>query len=196
MVKTEPINIPFIEGVNINLCPPNIKHVNLYTKWNNSPKVRKNPYSYRTRYEFPQNVEEVKKMFDPKEERFRSEIYFEIWHKADEKPIGYTGLIRIRWHDRSALLIYLIGEIEYWGKGLATEAAKLVVDYGFNELNLNKINASTYAPNQSSVKIIENNGFKHELTLRKEIYMNGIYVDILKYSILKKEWQAIKEDNQ
>ena len=187
MVETKTKSVPFIEGTIINICPPNTEHINLYTKWMNSPKTRK-----YARYEFPQNLEEVKKMFEPKQERISSEIFFEIWHKADEKPIGYTGLIRIRWFDRSALLFYLIGETEYWGKRIATEAAKLVVDYGFNELNLNKIKATIFAPNQSSVRIVEKNGFTHELTLKREIYIDGEHVDALKYSILKKEWQALK----
>ncbi|MBY8991428.1 MAG: GNAT family N-acetyltransferase [Candidatus Lokiarchaeota archaeon] len=189
MVETKTKGVPFLEGTIINLCPPNTEHINLYTKWMNSPQIRK-----YARYEFPQNVEEVKKMFEPKQERVSSEIFFEIWHRDDEKPIGYTGLIRIRWFDRSAFLFYLIGEKDYWGKGHATEAARLVVEYGFNELNLHKINAGIFAPNQSSVRVVEKNDFKHELTLKKEIYIDGEHVDALKYSILRKEWQAIKSE--
>lgn len=184
-------SVPFIEGTNINLCPPNTEHINLYAKWMNSPKTRK-----YARYEFPQNLEEVKKIFEPKEERVSSEIFFEIWHRSDEKPIGYTGFLRIRWFDRSAFLFYLIGEKDYWGRGIATEAAKLVVEYGFDELNLHKISAGIYAPNQSSVRIVEKNGFTLELTLKKEAYIDGEHVDALKYSILKKEWQAIKGEKQ
>ncbi|MFX0027941.1 MAG: GNAT family N-acetyltransferase [Candidatus Hermodarchaeota archaeon] len=182
-------SIPFIEGKDINLCPPNTEHINLYTRWMNNPRIRK-----YARYEFPQIIEEVKKWFEPKQETMKSEIFLEIWHKADEKPIGYAGFIDIRWLDRNAFLFYLIGEPEYWGKGFATEAAKLVLEYGFNELNFNKINATVFTPNVSSVKVVEKNGFKHELTLKKEIYIDGKYIDALKYSILKREWLSLQGD--
>jgi RimJ/RimL family protein N-acetyltransferase len=190
MAEPEAKSVPFINGTEIYLCPPNTEHLNLYTRWINAPKIRK-----YVRNEIPQNSERVKKMFEPTQERFRSDIYFEIWHKADKKPIGYGGLNRIRWFDRSAFLFYIIGETEYWGKVIATEAAKLIRDYGFTELNLNKINATIYAPNHASIRIIERIGFQFELCLRKEIFIDGEHVDALKYSILKKEWQDLKSDS-
>ncbi|MFX1376831.1 MAG: GNAT family N-acetyltransferase [Promethearchaeota archaeon] len=186
MVESKTKSIPFIEGTRINLCPSNTDHINLYTKWMNSPKTRK-----YARYVIPQNVEEVKKMFEPKEERVASEIFFEIWHRADEKPIGYVGLIRIRWFNRRAFIFYLIGETEYWGKGLATEAVKLIMEYGFNELNLNKIKATVFTPNIASIRVLEKINFKHELTLKKEVFIDGKYVDALKFSILKNEWKKL-----
>jgi RimJ/RimL family protein N-acetyltransferase len=180
-------SVAFIEGTTINLCPPNTEHIDLYSKWMNTPETRK-----YARYEFPQIVEEVKKLFEPEKGAVKENIFFEIWHKNDEKPIGYTGLIRIRWFDRSAFLFYMIGELEYWGKGIATEAVTLVINYGFNELNLNKISAGIFEPNKASVRLVEKIGFKHELTLKNEIYIDGTYVDSLNYSILKKEWKEMK----
>lgn len=188
MVETKGIkSVPFIEGISINLCPPNTENINLYTTWMNNPKIRK-----YARYWAPQIIEEVNKWFEPKQENIKSEIFLEVWHIDDEKPIGYTGLIDIRWFDKTAFLFYIIGEREYWGKGFATEAAKLVVEYSFNELNLHKINAIIFAPNISSVRVVEKNGFKLELTLRNEIYIDGKYVDGLRYSILKKEWEILQ----
>ena len=55
--------IPFIEGDTINLCPANVDHVDLYTKWMNDPQLRK-----YARYNVPQTIEEVKKLFEPKKE--------------------------------------------------------------------------------------------------------------------------------
>ncbi|MHA2008075.1 MAG: GNAT family N-acetyltransferase [Promethearchaeota archaeon] len=179
----EQISIPFIEGSLVNLCPPNTENIKLYTKWMNSPVTRR-----FARYEIPQTIEEVKKLFEPTEERVRNEIFFEIWHIEDEKPIGYTGITRINWFDRHGFVFYMIGEPNYWGKNIATEAGKLVLEYGFNELNLHKITATVFAPNKASIRVAEKIGLTHEITLQKEVYIEGNHVDSLKYSLLKRDW--------
>jgi RimJ/RimL family protein N-acetyltransferase len=170
---------PFIEGEQINLCPPNMDNLNLYVKWMNSPNTRK-----YARYEFPQTIEEVKKLFEPKEESVKYQIFFEIWHKENKKPIGYTGLIRINWFNRHALIFYMIGEIEYWGNNLATEAGKLVINYAFNELNLHKISADVNTQNIASKRVAEKIGLKFEITRKNEVYIDGAYMDVLKYSLI------------
>ena len=177
-------SFPFIEGERIYLSPSNIDNINLYTKWMNDPQLRK-----YARYDMPQTVEEVKKMFEPSKEDAKREIFFEIWHRKDNKPIGYAGLIRINWFTRNAQIFYLIGYTDYWGQNIATEAAKLVVNYGFNELNLHKITARTFFPNKASLRVAEKIGFNHEITLKKEVYIDGEFLDAFHYSIFKDEWK-------
>ncbi|MFX0134105.1 MAG: hypothetical protein ACFFDN_10725 [Candidatus Hodarchaeota archaeon] len=63
----------FIEGESVNLLPLNSKHIKLYVKWENNPKVRR--YSRNT---FPIIVEEYKKRFIPDETNTRTRIKFEI----------------------------------------------------------------------------------------------------------------------
>lgn len=175
--------ISFIEGEKINLSPPNLDHVNLYTKWMNNPQVRK-----YMRYNIPQTIDEVKKLFEQKKEEVKRDIFFEIWHKKDNKPIGFVGFIRIDWFTRNAHIFYLIGDTDYWGQNIATEAGKLVVNYGFSELNLHKITARTFIPNKAALRVAEKIGFKHEITLKKEAYIDGEYVDLLNSVIFKDEW--------
>lgn len=174
---------PFIEGENVSLCPLNMDHINLYTKWMNDPQIRK-----YERNKFPQTVEEVKKSFEPKKQDVKVELFFEIWHNNDKKPIGYIGFPHIQWFTRSAYIFYLVGDTNYWGQNIATEAGKLVVNYGFNELNLHKITARTFSPHVSSRRVAEKIGFTHEITLKKEVYIDGEHVDILEYAIFKEDW--------
>ncbi|MFX1387675.1 MAG: GNAT family N-acetyltransferase [Promethearchaeota archaeon] len=174
--------LPFIEGENVSLCPANADHINLYAAWMNNPKIRK-----YARYELPQTIEEVKKLFEPKKEAVKTEIFFEIWHNKDEKPIGYAGLIRIQWFTRNAHIFYLI-DPNYWGKNLGTEAGRLVIDYAYKELNLHKITARMFAPNKSSLRVAEKIGFKHEITLKKEVFIDGEHIDVLEYAIFKDDW--------
>ena len=174
---------PFIEGERIYLGPSNIDNIHLYTKWMNDPQLRK-----YARYDMPQTVEEVKKLFELTKEEAKREIFFEIWHRKNKKPIGFVGFIRIDWFTRNAHIFYLVGDTDYWGQDIATEAGKLVVNYGFGELNLHKITARTFFPNKAALRLAEKIGFKHEITLKKDAYIDGEYVDLLNYVIFKDEW--------
>jgi len=174
--------LPFIEGDNISLTPANLEHIELYTKWMNEPQCRK-----YIRYNMPQTIEELKKKFEPKKEAVKDEIFFEIWHKKDKKPVGYANLFRIQWFTRNAHIFILV-DPEYWGQNIGTEAGKLLVDYSFKELNLHKISARMFAPNKGSLRVAEKIGFKHEITLKKEVYIDGEHVDALEYVIFKDDW--------
>jgi ribosomal-protein-alanine N-acetyltransferase len=81
-----------------------------------------------------------------------------------------------------------MGEPEYWGKGIVGEAAKLLINYAFTELNLNKISASIHNPNQRSLRASEKLAFKEEGILTEQVYVDGEYVDEHRFSLLKKEW--------
>ncbi|GAH12567.1 unnamed protein product, partial [marine sediment metagenome] len=88
----------------------------------------------------------------------------------------------------------VIGESEYWGKGIAVEAGKLMITYAFEELNLHKIHTSIYSPNERSLKAATKLGFVQEAILREEIYIDGVHVDNHKFAVFKKEWLNLKKD--
>ncbi len=183
--KKECKAFPFIEGEKINLTAANLEHANLYTKWKNDPKNRK--YSINP---IPQSVEEMKKSLEPKKQEVKEDIFFEIWHKKDNIPIGFIDFIRIGWYNRSALIFLMIGELKYWGQGIASEGVKLLVNYGFNELNLHKISAEILAPDKASIRVFEKNSFNFEIRLEKEVFYDGKFVDKLSYVIFKKDWRG------
>lgn len=173
----------FIEGEIIDLTPTNSDHVEIYAKWSNSEQVRK--YS---RNEVPRTIEEMKKRFEKPEEGPKEHIGMEIWHKKDKKLIGIGGLNHINWYHRTANIFMQIGELDYWSQGIGTEAAKLIVDYGFLELNLHKIYAGVLSKNVGSWTCAEKVGFIQEATLKEEAYVDGEYLDVKKYYLLKDDW--------
>ncbi|MBD3214277.1 MAG: GNAT family N-acetyltransferase [Candidatus Lokiarchaeota archaeon] len=178
----------FIEGEDIDLTPTNSDHFEIYAKWTNSEKVRK-----FARNEVPRTIEEIKKWYEPQGEGPKEYISMEIWHKKDKKLIGLGGLNHINWYNRTANIFMQIGELDYWSQGIGTEAAKLIVDYGFLELNLHKIYAGVLSKNVGSWSCAEKVGFIQEATLKEEAYVDGEYLDVKKYYLLKDEWLSQKK---
>lgn len=180
--KDKKVSFPFIEGKLIDLCPLNSENAKLFVKWVNNPKVR-----HYARNVLPSTLEEMKKFFESQEFKERTFVDFEIWHKIDKKNIGDVGLFNINWYDCKAYVGLMIGESEYWGQGIGTEAIKLITDYGLKELNLNKLYAIVFAPNKASRRCFEKNGYKSEALLKQDVYIDGEFLDTNLYSILKEE---------
>jgi RimJ/RimL family protein N-acetyltransferase len=77
-----------------------------------------------------------------------------------------------------------------WGKGLATEAARAVVDYGFSALGLAKVWARTDPRNAASVRVLEKLGMRREGLLRSHVIRWGERADRAYYGLLREEWEA------
>jgi RimJ/RimL family protein N-acetyltransferase len=176
-------HFPFIKGELIDLCPRNSKHVEYYTRWNNDPIVRK-----YLRNILPITLEEQKSRAESRIQRLSDYISLEIWHKKDKKPIGVVGLNHINWVNRWANAFMHIGEKEYWGKNVATEAIRLLLKYAFNELNLNKIHGGAAIDNIGSWSVAEKIGFIFEGIEIDEFYVDGKYIDAKVYRLLKEDW--------
>ena len=175
---------PFIEGERIDLIAQSSNWINLICKWNNNPRVR-----HYARWAMPTIPEQIKRWFEPPTGRgMRDAIFFTIYHKEDKRPIGSIGFFMINWINRNANVSGTIGEPDYWGKGIIGEAAKLLIKYGFTELNFHKICAGVFDPNKRSLRAAEKLGFKKELVAREDLYVDGEYVDMHQFAIFKSEW--------
>ena len=180
-------NYPFIEGKNLSLCAANIENINLYASWDNHPDVRK-----YARNLFPKTSAEYKKYMENEKIGYEN-IGFEVWHNADNKPIGFIGFNYINWADRLGNVGLQIGDPTYWNKNLGLEATYLLLEYAFNELNLVKITAGTYEMNTASWKICEKLGMTRELVLKKQVYVKGNYVDEYHYCLFKEDWENLRQ---
>jgi len=179
---------PFIKGINIDLLPQNIENVKLYTKWVNNPEVRQ--YG---RTEIPITVEDQKIFLKSQDAKIKEKFYFDIWHKKDKKIIGFIGFEELDYINRKGIIGFIIGEKEYWGQNICTEAVKLITEYGFNELNLHKLVALTFSPNKGSQRVLEKNNYIREAVLKEDEYVDGVYLDTLIYRIFKAEWIDLKK---
>lgn len=76
--------------------------------------------------------------------------------------------------------------MESWGKGLMSEALKEMIAFGFQSMNLNRIEAVVYPENGASIRTLEKQGFKKEGVLEEYAFYRDVYQDLWMLSLLKK----------
>lgn len=113
--------------------------------------------------------------------------HFRAWgieHRADKKLIGITNFGFISKEDRRAEMGYTIAR-KYWGQGLATEAAQALIKYGFETLDLVRIEAVVLPENKASSKVLLKIGMQFEGLLRSYQVWKGKPSDLEMYAIVK-----------
>ncbi|ADL52386.1 GNAT family N-acetyltransferase [Clostridium cellulovorans] len=113
---------------------------------------------------------------------------FAIETLEDSKYIGGCGINNIDRKNSVATVGISIGDEEYKGKGYGTDAMKTLVNFIFNEVNVNKVKLNVFSFNERAIKSYEKVGFKKEGVLRQEIYRFGKYYDVIVMGILKEEF--------
>ena len=107
----------------------------------------------------------------------------------NQELIGACGLTYIDWINRNAdLSIYIGKDNVYIDDIFAFEACNLLLDYGFNELNLHRIYVEVYDIDIKKKKLLESLDFTHEGTHRETHWTEGKWCDSLYYSMLKSEY--------
>jgi RimJ/RimL family protein N-acetyltransferase len=117
-----------------------------------------------------------------------NELRLGIRLRSDGRLLGGIGL-HPEAQQSHAELGYWIG-VPYWGNGYATEAAKAVVRYGFEQLKLNRIFAHHFKHNPASGKVLRKIGMKYEGCMRQHVLKWGQFVDLELYSILRQEMDS------
>jgi [ribosomal protein S5]-alanine N-acetyltransferase len=106
---------------------------------------------------------------------------------SDGEFIGWCGLSEWNPDFRSASLGYCFIEAA-WGHGYATEAARAVLGWAFDTLDLNRVQAEADTRNIASGRVLEKLGFVREGTLREDCVVNGDVSDSWIYGLLRREW--------
>lgn len=155
-----------------------------FVEWINDTKVNKFLLHYR-----PMTLEEELLWYDKKIVE-KNDVYFSIVAKKEKKLIGSTNLHKIDTKNRCAEIGMMIGDKYYWGKGYGTDALTLLVDYGFNTLNLNRIELTYIEFNERAKNCYTNVGFKEEGIKRKAQFIDGKYWDVVMMGLLRSEWKS------
>ena len=119
-------------------------------------------------------------------------VFFSIRVLADDSLIGFIAFDGINWIDRDTFVAIGISEPAYWSKGYGSDAMRLMVRYGFTELNLHRISLTVFEHNPRGIRSYEKCGFKHEGRIRDFQLRDGNRSNLLHMGILRTEWENLK----
>ncbi|NPV02852.1 MAG: GNAT family N-acetyltransferase [Brevinematales bacterium] len=174
-----------LSGRKCYLSPLREEDTYILAKWQNDPEVS-----------FPLN--NTHRQLDMNAEKEFLEMirqngwhYFIIVARNDGEPIGACFLLEVDMHNRTAEFGIFIGDKTRWKQGYATEATRLILDYGFRVLTLHNIWLRVFAFNTAAMKVYRRVGFK-EIGFQREIrLMNGKYYDFYMMDILSEEFEGV-----
>ncbi|GIP31686.1 GNAT family N-acetyltransferase [Paenibacillus sp. J2TS4] len=134
-------------------------------------------------------VEQAEKLIDKWNDNFQQElgIRWAITLKKENRVIGTCGFHNWFKEHYKAEIGYELTP-EYWRQGIMTEVLKAVLDYGFKELELNRIEAFIDPDNISSRKLLEKSGLREEGFLKECFYEKNQFVDAVLFAVLKREY--------
>ena len=137
-----------IVGERIYLSPRNVEDVEIFTEWLNDFYIT----DYIGRSHQTMTLQEEKAYLEKNQDDKNT---FVIVDSTTDQMIGTIGLHCIDNINRTATLGIFIGDKNYWSKGYGTEAIQLILDFGFNYLNLNNIDLTLMEFNQRALKCYE-----------------------------------------
>ena len=129
--------------------------------------------------------------------RYRTGDFYDwaVVVKATGKMVGTCGFTRFDYTNNSAEIGYVLNP-DYHGQGIATEAVKEILKFGFERLSLNRIEGKYMVENGASRRVMEKCGMVFEGVRREGMLIKGRYRNVGVCSILKKEYEEKKDSLQ
>jgi len=109
--------------------------------------------------------------------------------REDGGLLGSCGFVSQVPERKSAEIGYWLGK-PYWGKGYAVEAARALVRFGFQQMDLERVEAKCFLENRAGQRVIGKLGMKFEATDRSEM-IKGSYPELRVYAIAKQDWERV-----
>jgi RimJ/RimL family protein N-acetyltransferase len=119
---------------------------------------------------------------------------FAIRTLLEDKLIGFIGFDGISWTNRDAYVAIGIGEPDFWSRGYGSDAMRLMLRYGFCELNLHRVSLTVFEQNPRGIRSYEKCGFKHEGRIRDFLLRDGQRSDMLHMGILRMDWETLQNE--
>lgn len=121
-----------------------------------------------------------------------SRIDLIICLQENNQPVGEMAMLDIDHQNRHAIVRISLFDREFWGNGYGTEAMALLLNFGFEILNLHRVGLDVYSFNKRAIKSYEKLGFKREGIIRDELFYDREYHDSIIMGVLKSEFSEIK----
>jgi RimJ/RimL family protein N-acetyltransferase len=120
--------------------------------------------------------------------RIETEVNLCVFLKETGELIGGNGVMGINKKHGKAEIGYWCA-VAHWGRGYTTEASRRVLQYCFEELDLNRVHAVCMVSNPASYRVMEKLGMTREGVARKEYQKNDVFEDYFHYAILRSDWE-------
>ena len=114
------------------------------------------------------------------------EVTLAITLRGSGELVGAVGLVIDRFHDVAEIGYWI--SVPYWGKGVATEAARALVSWGFTTLGLERVQAAHFTRNPASGRVLQKIGMRYEGRKRHAMKKWDEYQDVEMYAVLREEW--------
>jgi RimJ/RimL family protein N-acetyltransferase len=121
-------------------------------------------------------------------------IFFNIHRNEDDALIGFIGFFNLQWNHGDTLVAIALGEREYWGKGYGTDAMRVILRYGFEELNLHRVGLIVFEYNPRARRSYEKAGFEYEGRIRGAMLREGRRWDWHMMGLLKEKWLRMQQE--
>jgi ribosomal-protein-alanine N-acetyltransferase len=181
-----------LRGSKIYLRPLERSDLNAtYLGWLNDAEVTR----YLETGAFPTTMQDLEKFYQGVTGS-RTEVIFAIADGKSHKHIGNVKLGPIDWVHHRAMFGIMIGEKDYWGKGMGEEVTRLIVEYAFSRLNLRRIGLVVFEEHEPAVRCYQKIGFKVEGCLREQMFHEGKYKNHLYMGLLRSEYKPERASKQ
>lgn len=176
-----------LKGERVSLALLEREHLKKRVEFLNDPEVQAT-----LNFDYPTSLAKTEAWF-AKNVLASNRVDFAFVSTKTDKVIGFGGFINVEQKVRKAELYIFIGDKEYWGKGFGRDGYKLLVNYGFAEMGLDRIYLHQLAENTRAIKATEALGWQTEGLLRQDIWSHGELKDQYILSILRAEWKNNKD---
>lgn len=175
-----------VPGEKVFLGPIRRELAPVYRRWMNDLEVT---LTLSVLSRLPMTDEDELDWVDAVRRDTRSRV-FTVYERPDDRPVGNAGLHDIDFHSGTAEVGIVIGERSVWGRGYATEALGLLLDYGFTVLGLNQVWLRYLAFNERARRVYDQLGFREAGRLREAARVGQQRYDVVYMDLLAREFRS------
>lgn len=139
------------------------------------------------------NLAAAQAMIDGAVKRAQDQPRTEYYLAMAAEPDELVGFARLALTGVKAAKLGYAVSADRWGKGYATDATRLMLRFGFQELGLHRISAAIGPDNAASVAVVHKVGMQYEGRIRDHVFTNGAWRDSLLFAVLEQEWHIAAE---
>lgn len=178
---------PQLVGRVVGLRRPHATDLGAIVRWYRDPEVAR-----LTRYQARQMTQQEIERFFQVRMLAQDALAYSICELPTWRLIGFTTFSALDGDNGSVMFHITIGERDAWGRGLGTEATRLMLGHAFERLGLHRVGLQVFSYNLRAIRAYQKAGFTIEGRLRDAIQRDGRYFDEVQMGILDTEWLAAR----